>query len=71
MIKRCVIWLTKERVLDLLPVTNIIRGLIFTKPDTPQAEYEPPQNLNSYSVECMCTNITTSTISGKLKCFTS
>ena len=53
MIKRCVIWLTKERVLDLLPVTNIARGLILTKPDTPQAEYEPPQNLNFYSVECI------------------
>ena len=71
MIKRFVIWLTKERVLDLLPVTNIVRGLILTKPNTPQVEYEPPQNLNFYSVECMCTNITTSTISGKLKCLNS
>ena len=71
MIKRCVVWLTKERVSALFPVKKTVRGLTFTKPDTPRAEYEPPQNLNSYSVERMCTNITTNTISGKLKCLTS
>lgn len=58
MIKRYVIWLTKERVLALFPATNTLRGLTFTKPDTTQAEYEPPQNLNSDSVECMCAKIT-------------
>ena len=63
--------LTKDRVLVLFPVTNIVRGLTFTKPDTPRAEFEPPPNLSSDSVECICAKIITSSISRELKCLTS